>query len=466
VADTFDVVIIGGGPGGYVAAIRAGQLGMKTAIVERDALGGICLNWGCIPTKALLRTSELYLTMARLAEFGIRAENISVDFPTVIKRSRAVADQLSRGVAGLMRKNKVTVLSGSATLSGPGRVTVSKDGQTVAELQAEHIILATGARPRALPGMEPDGRLIWTYREALVPESMPRSLLIIGSGAIGIEFASFYRALGADVTVVEVLPRILPVEDEQISAFAKKEMEKQGIVFHTSAKVTSLEKGADNVTATVEAGGATHILTADRVISAVGIQGNIEGLGLEGTAVRTERSFIMVDEWQRTAEPGVYAIGDVAGPPCLAHKAMHEAVICIEHIKGEHHVEPLNRRRIPGCTYSHPQIASVGLTESAAREAGYEVKVGTFPFIGNGKAIALGEPDGLAKTIFDKETGELLGAHLVGPEVTELIQGFVIAMNLETTEEALIDAVFPHPTLSETMHESVLAAAYGRALHI
>ena len=461
----FDLVVVGGGPGGYVAAIRAAQLGMKTAIVEREALGGICLNWGCIPTKALLRTSELYSGLSHLEQFGISVQGATIDFTQVIKRSRDVAAQLSNGVKGLMRKNKVTVFDGAAQLAGKGRLTVAKDGQPVADLVAPHIILATGARARSLPGMEPDGRLIWSYREAMVPAEMPRSLLVIGSGAIGMEFASFYRGLGVDVTVVEVLPRVLPVEDEEISAFAKRHFEKQGIVIHTGAKVTSLEKGADSVSATIAANGATQIVTADRVISAVGVQGNVEGLGLEGTGVKVDRSYIVVDEWQRTGEPGVFAIGDVAGPPCLAHKAMHEGVICVEKIAGSESVRPLNRRRIPGCTYCRPQVASVGLTEQAAREAGFDLKVGKFPFIGNGKAIALGESEGMVKTIFDAATGELLGAHMIGAEVTEQIQGFVIAMTLETTEETLMEAIFPHPTISESMHESVLAA-YGRALHI
>jgi dihydrolipoamide dehydrogenase len=465
-ADSFDIVIIGGGPGGYVAAIRAAQLGMKTALVERDALGGICLNWGCIPTKALLRTSELYADLHRLELFGLGAGTPGFDITKVVKRSRDVAKQLSNGVTFLMRKNKIQVFDGSGRLSGPGKVSVTKEGAPVAELTSPHIILATGTRARGLPGLEPDGQLIWTYREAMVPPVMPKSLLVIGSGAIGIEFASFYRAMGAQVTVVEILPQILPVEDEAISAFARKQFEKQGMVIHTGAKVASLVKGADSVTANLELGdGSKQSITVDRVISAVGVQGNVEDIGLEATKVQVDRSYIKTNEWLETGEPGVYAIGDVAGPPCLAHKAMHEGVICVERIAGLETVRPLNRRRIPGCTYSHPQIASVGLTEKAAREAGYEIKVGSFPFIGNGKAIALGDPEGVAKTIFDAATGELLGAHLAGAEVTELIQGYVIAMTLETTEEMLMETIFPHPTISEAMHESVLAA-YGRALHV
>ena len=439
---------------------------MKTAIVEREALGGICLNWGCIPTKALLRTSELYSNLQNLDLFGLSAGTPSFDITKVVKRSRDVSKQLSNGVAFLMRKNKVQVFDGSARLAGPGRLIVTREGATVSELTTAHIILATGTRPRILPGLEPDGMLIWTYREAMVPPAMPKSLLVIGSGAIGIEFASFYRAMGADVTIVEILPQILPVEDADIAAFARQQFEKQGIVIHTGAKVVSLEKGADSVTANLElSDGSKLTAVVDRVISAIGVQGNVEDLGLEGTNVHVDRTYITTNEWLETGEPGVFAIGDVAGPPCLAHKAMHEGVICVERIAGLETVRPLNRRRIPGCTYSRPQIASVGLTEAAAREAGYELKVGSFPFIGNGKAIALGESDGMVKTIFDAATGELLGAHMCGAEVTELIQGYVIAMTLETTEEMLMETIFPHPTISEAMHESVLAA-YGRAIHV
>ncbi len=464
-ADSFDVIVVGGGPGGYVAAIRASQLGMKVALVEREALGGVCLNWGCIPTKALLRTSEIYSTLERLEEFGLSVSDAKYDIARVVKRSRDVAKQLSGGVKTLMRRNKVTVFDGTAKLVGHGTLSVEKDGAHVAELESDHIIFATGARARVLPGLEPDGKLVWTYREAMVPTEMPKSLLVIGSGAIGIEFASFYRALGAEVTVVEVLPQVLPVEDEEISVLARKQFEKLGMVIHTDAKVTKLERHADSVTATIERAGTSEEITVDRVISAVGVQGNVEGLGLEGTKAVVERGFIKVDEWQETGEHGIYAIGDVAGTPCLAHKASHEGVICVEKIAGLETVRPLNKRRIPGCTYSHPQVASVGLTEKAAREAGFELKVGKFPFIGNGKAIALGEAEGMVKTIFDAATGELLGAHMIGTEVTELVQGFVIAMTLETTEEMLMEAIFPHPTLSEMMHESVLAA-YGRAIHI
>ena len=463
---SFDLVIVGSGPGGYVAAIRASQLGLKTAIVEREALGGICLNWGCIPTKALLRTSEIYNTMSHAEDFGIKISGLEYDTDAVVKRSRAVAQQLSNGVKGLMRKNKIQVFDGYGKLAGEGAVTVEKDGASVADLEAEHIILATGTRPRVLPGLEPDGELIWTYREAMVPKTMPKSLLVVGSGAIGIEFASFYRAMGAEVTVVELLPQILPVEDEEISAFARKQFEKQGITIHTGATVSAAQTGKDNVAVTLKLGDdSAQELTVDRVIVAIGVQGNVEDIGIEGTKVEVDRGFIKVDEYLHTGEPGVYAIGDVAGPPCLAHKAMHEGVICVEKIAGLEHVRPMNRTRIPGCTYSHPQVASIGLTEKAAREAGYDVKVGKFPFIGNGKAIALGEPDGIAKTVFDAETGELLGAHLAGAEVTELIQGFGIAMTLESTEEFLMETIFPHPTLSEAMHESVLAA-YGRTLHL
>jgi dihydrolipoamide dehydrogenase len=464
-ADRYDVVIIGGGPGGYVAAIRAAQLGMKTCVVERDQLGGICLNWGCIPTKALLRTSEIYHLMHRLGDFGLSAKEISFDPQKVVARSRAVAKQLSNGVGFLMRKNKITVVSGQGRLAGKGKVAMTKDGKDVAGLEAKHIILATGARARSLPGLEPDGKLVWTYKEAMVPAAMPKSLLVIGSGAIGIEFASFYRDMGAEVTVVEVLDRVLPVEDEEISAFARKAFEKQGITIHTGATVKGLKKGTANVTAQVESAGKSFELTVDRVISAVGITGNVEDLGLEGTGVKVDRSHVVADEWLRTGETGVYAIGDLVGPPWLAHKAMHEGVICVEHIAGLNGVHPLDLRNIPGCTYCRPQVASVGLTEKAARDQGYEVKVGHFPFIGNGKAIALGEPEGMVKTVFDGKTGELLGAHMVGAEVTELIQGYTIAKTLETTESELMRTIFPHPTLSEMMHESVLDA-YGRALHI
>jgi dihydrolipoamide dehydrogenase len=462
--DSFDLVVLGGGPGGYVAAIRAAQLGMQTAVVEREHLGGICLNWGCIPTKALLRTSELYHLMHHLDQFGLSAKEISFDAAKVVARSRAVAKQLSNGVAYLLRKNKVTVFDGEGKLAGAGKLAVAKDGKLVADLAAKHIIVATGARARSLPGLEPDGKLVWTYKEAMVPAAIPKSLLVVGSGAIGIEFASFYRDMGAEVTVVEVLERVLPVEDEEISAFARKSFEKQGIKIHTSATVKSLKRGRANVTAQIEAGGKAFEVTAERVILAIGITGNVEEIGLEGTGVKVERSHIVADEWLRTGEPGVYAIGDVVGPPWLAHKAMHEGVICVEHIAGLNDVHPLDTRNIPGCTYCRPQVASVGLTEKAAREAGHEVRVGHFPFIGNGKAIASGEPEGMVKTVFDAKTGELLGAHMVGAEVTELIQGYAIAKTLETTEAELIRTIFPHPTISETMHEAVLDA-YGRALH-
>lgn len=465
-ADTsFDVIVIGGGPGGYVAAIRAAQLKLKTAVVEREHLGGICLNWGCIPTKALLRSADIYYEMQHAAAYGLKAGGIGFDLPAIVKRSRGVAKQLNQGVGFLLKKNKVTVFDGAAKLAGGGKVAVSKDGKAVATLTAKHIILATGARARSLPGLEPDGKLVWTYKEAMVPDVMPKSLLVVGSGAIGIEFASFYRTLGAEVTVVEVLPRVLPVEDEEISAFARKAFEKQGMKIHTSAMVKALKKGANSVTATIAPeGGKPFDLTVDRVISAVGITGNVEDLGLEGTKVKVDRGHVAIDEWCRTGEPGVYAIGDVAGPPWLAHKASHEGVICVERIAGVPGLHPLDITRIPGCTYCRPQVASIGLTEAKAKEKGYQVKVGRFPFIGNGKAIALGEPEGLVKTVFDAKTGELLGAHMIGAEVTELIQGYGVAKTLETTEAELMHAVFPHPTLSEMMHESVLDA-YGRAIH-
>ncbi len=470
----YDVIIIGAGPGGYVTAIRAAQLGLKAAIVEAKHLGGICLNWGCIPTKALLRSSEIYHYMENASAYGLSADKIGFDIGAVVKRSRGIAGQLSTGVGFLLKKNKVDVIWGVAELKGNGAVTVSasatpapkgaKGAKGAGAYSADHIIVATGARPRALPGLEGDGKLVWTYFEALNPDIMPKSLLVVGSGAIGVEFASFFATLGAKVTIVEVLPQILPVEDHEIAAHVRKRLEKSGIAIHTGAKVTKLDKGANSVTATIEMkGGKTEKMTVDRVISAVGVVGNIENLGLEALGVKTDRGCIVIDDFGRTNVTGVYAIGDVAGPPMLAHKAEHEGVICIEKIKGMD-AHPMDKKKIPGCTYCHPQIASVGLTENAAKDAGRAVKIGRFPFIGNGKAIALGEPEGLVKTIFDAKTGELLGAHLVGAEVTELIQGFVVAMNLETTEEDLIHSVFPHPTLSETMHESVLDA-YDRVVH-
>jgi dihydrolipoamide dehydrogenase len=462
--NSFDLIVLGGGPGGYVAAIRAAQLGMKTALVEREHLGGICLNWGCIPTKALLRSSEIYHLLQHLDDYGFSAKDISYDAGKVVARSRAVAKQLSNGVAYLLRKNKVSVFDGHGRLAGKGRLAVAKDGNLIAELAAEHIVLATGARARSLPGLEPDGERVWTYKEAMIPSAIPKSLLVVGSGAIGIEFASFYRDMGAAVTVVEVLDRVLPVEDEEISAFARKSFEKQGIKIHTEATVAALERSGDMVKARIEVDGKPLEANVERVILAVGILGNVEDIGLEGTGVVVDRTHVVVDEWLRTGEPGVYAIGDLVGPPWLAHKASHEGVICVERIAGVNDVHPLDARNIPACTYCRPQVASVGLTEKSAREAGYEVKLGHFPFIGNGKAIALGEPEGMVKTVFDGKTGELLGAHMVGTEVTELIQGYTIAKTLETTESELIRTIFPHPTLSETMHEAVLDA-YGHAIH-
>jgi dihydrolipoamide dehydrogenase len=460
----FDLVVIGGGPGGYVAAIRAAQLGMKTAVVEREHLGGICLNWGCIPTKALLRSSEISHLLHHLDEFGFAADNIRFDIGKVVKRSRAVAKQLATGVGFLLKKNKVAVIDGAGKLAGKNTVAVEKDGKPVATLKAPHIILATGARARQLPGIETDGKIIWTYKEAMVPPAMPKSLLVIGSGAIGMEFASFYRNMGAEVTVVEVLDRVLPVEDEEISAFVKKAFEKQGIKIVTSAAVKGVKKGADNAVVTIEAGGKAQEITVDRVISAVGIVGNVEGIGIEGTGVRVDRTHVVIDEFCRTGEPGVYAIGDLCGPPWLAHKASHEGVVCVEKIAGLPDVHPIDWSNVPGCTYCRPQVASVGLTEAKAKAAGHEVRVGHFPFIGNGKAIALGEPEGMVKTVFDAKTGELLGAHMVGAEVTEMIQGYVLARTLEATETELMHTIFPHPTVSETMHEAVLDA-YGRAIH-
>jgi len=472
-ADTnYDIIIIGSGPGGYVTAIRAAQLGFKTAIVEREYLGGVCLNWGCIPTKALLRSAEILHYLQRAKDYGLTAGEVTYDSSAVVKRSRAVAKRLNDGVGFLMKKNKVAVIWGEAMIAAPGKVTVKagrgeapKGALGAGDYQAKHIIIATGARPRVLPGIEPDKKLVWTYFEAMVPDRIPKSLLVIGSGAIGIEFASFYRTLGAEVTVVEVLPQILPVEDAEIAGFARKSFEKQGIKIFTGAKVTKLDKKSDSVTATIEDGkGGTQALTVERVISAVGVVGNIENLGLEKLGVKTDRGAIVIDGLCKTNVPGIYAIGDVAGPPLLAHKAEHEGVICVEAIKGLH-PHPMDKLLIPGCTYCSPQIASVGLTEQAAKDKKLDIRVGRFPFVGNGKAIALGEDQGLVKVIFDKKTGQLLGAHMVGAEVTELIQGYVIAMNLETTEEELMHTVFPHPTLSEMMKEAVLDA-YGRVLNI
>ncbi|HEY5067814.1 MAG TPA: dihydrolipoyl dehydrogenase [Xanthobacteraceae bacterium] len=472
-ADTdFDIIIIGSGPGGYVCAIRAAQLGFKTAIVEREYLGGICLNWGCIPTKALLRSAEIFHYIQHANDYGLSASNVSYDPSAVVKRSRAVSKRLNDGVGFLMRKNKVAVIWGEAAIDAPSKITVKagrgeapKGALGAGAYQAKHIIVATGARPRVLPGLEPDKKLVWTYFEAMVPDRMPKKLLVIGSGAIGIEFASFYRTLGTEVTVIEVLPQILPVEDAEIAAFARKSFEKQGIKIFTGAKVTKLDKQSDSVTATIDDGkGGTQTLTVDRVIAAVGVVGNIENLGLEKLGVKTERGTIMIDGACKTNVPGIYAIGDVAGPPLLAHKAEHEGVICVEGIKGLH-PHPMKKLMIPGCTYCTPQVASVGLTEQAAKGQKLDIRVGRFPFVGNGKAIALGEDQGMVKVIFDKKTGQLLGAHMVGAEVTELIQGYVVAMNLETTEEELMHTVFPHPTLSEMMKEAVLDA-YGRVLNI
>ncbi|MBU0582764.1 MAG: dihydrolipoyl dehydrogenase [Alphaproteobacteria bacterium] len=479
-ANSYDVIVIGSGPGGYIAAIRAAQLGLKTAIVEREHLAGICSNWGCIPTKALLRSAEVMHLASHAKNYGLAIEGkISADVKAVVDRSRGIAQRMNAGVGFLMKKNKVDVIWGEAKLTKPGEIVVGKSSKKPMEPQAplpkntlgegtytaKHIIVATGARPRALPGIEPDGKLIWTYFEAMVPPQMPKSLLVMGSGAIGIEFASFYRTMGVDVTVVEVMPAVMPVEDAEISAFAKKQFERQGMKILLEAKVTKVEKGKDSITAHVELkDGKVEKITADRMISAVGVQGNIENIGLEALGVKTDRGCIVIDGYGKTNVPGIYAIGDVAGPPMLAHKAEHEAVVCVEKLAGLPNVHPMDRLMIPGCTYCNPQVASVGLTEAKAKEAGKDIRVGHFPFVANGKAIALGEDQGMVKTIFDKKTGQLLGAHMVGAEVTELIQGFVVAMNLETTEEELMHSIFPHPTLSETMKESVLDA-YGRALN-
>ncbi len=463
---SFDLVVIGAGPGGYVAAIRGAQLGMKTAVIEREHLGGICLNWGCIPTKALLRTAEVYHLMQHADQFGLSAKDVGYDTEKVVKRSRKIAGKLAGGVGYLLKKNKVTVIDGEARLAGKGKVTVSAKNGGPNEVTAKHIIIATGARARTLPGMEPDGKLIWTYKEAMVPDIMPKSVLVIGSGAIGIEFASFYRTMGAETTVVEIMDRIVPAEDEEISALARKTFEKQGMTIHTEAKVEKLEPGKNKVKATIQtADGRSEEQTFERVILAVGITGNVEGIGLENLGVKVEKGHIVVDEWSHTGVENIYAIGDVTGPPWLAHKASHEGVICVEKIAGVNNVHPLDTTNIPGCTYCNPQIASVGMTEAEAKAAGHEVKVGRFPFQGNGKALALGEDQGLIKTVFDADTGELLGAHMIGAEVTELIQGYGIAKTLETTEAELMHTVFPHPTLSEMMHESVLDA-YDRVIHI
>src|SRR5580692_10232685 len=465
-ADSFDMIVIGGGPGGYVCAIRAAQLGLKTAVVERERLGGICLNWGCIPTKALLRSSEIWHLMHRLGEFGFSADNFKFDIAKIVARSRAVSQQLSNGVGFLMKKHKITVIPGSAKLVGKGvKLAVTDNGKTT-EYISKNIVLATGARARTLPGLEPDGLLIWTYREAMVPPSFPKSLLVVGSGAIGIEFASFYRTLGADVTVVEVLDRVLPVEDEEISAFAAKAFIKQGMKLKVGTTVTALKKGADNVTATLKTkDGKTEDITVDRVILAMGIVGNVENIGLEAAGIKVDRTHVVAGKYGETGVDGVWAIGDLVGAPWLAHKAMHEGVIVAEKIAGVKGVHPLNTSNVPGCTYCWPQVASVGLTEAKAKETGRKIKVGRFPFIANGKAIALGEAEGLIKTVFDAETGELLGAHMIGAEVTELIQGYVIAKSGELTDQELGHTIFPHPTLSEMMHEAVLAAD-GAALHI
>lgn len=480
-SNSYDVIVVGAGPGGYVAAIRAAQLGLKTAVVEREHLAGICSNWGCIPTKALLRSAEVKHLAEHAKNYGLKLEGTIVpDIKAVVARSRGIAERMNGGVGFLMKKNKVDVIWGEAKITKPGEIVVGKTSKAPMQPQApqpkntlgegtytaKHIIIATGARPRALPGIEPDGKLIWTYFEAMVPQDLPKSMLVMGSGAIGIEFASFYNDMGVDVTVVELMSNIMPVEDAEISAFARKQLEKRGLKIITEAKVSRVEKGANSVTAHIETkDGKVQTLTVDRMISAVGVQGNIENIGLEAVGVKTDRGCIIVDDYCKTNVAGIYAIGDVAGAPMLAHKAEHEAVICVEKIAGLPNVHPLDKAKVPGCTYCNPQVASVGLTEAKAKEQGYDIRVGRFPFVANGKAIALGEDQGMVKTVFDKKTGQLLGAHLVGAEVTELIQGFVVAMNLETTEEELMHTVFPHPTISETMKESVLDA-YGKAINI
>jgi dihydrolipoamide dehydrogenase len=479
-ADSYDILIIGGGPGGYVAAIRAAQLGFKTAVVEREHLGGICLNWGCIPTKALLRSSEIFHYLSHAKDYGLMVDGtVGFDSGAVVARSRKASAQLNSGVAFLLKKNKVDIVWGKATIMRPGEVFIASPKEPARQppnpmpkgvlgtgsYRAKNIIIATGARPRVIPGIEPDGKFIWTYFEAMVPEKFPSSLIVVGSGAIGMEFASFYRTLGAKVTVVEMLPQILPAEDSEIAAYARKRFEKQGIEILTSATVTKVEKEPDGVIATVvDAQDAARTVNAERLLSAIGVTGNVEDLGLENLGVKIDHGIISTDGVGRTNMPGLYAIGDVAGPPMLAHKAEHEGVVCVEAIKGMG-PHPIDKTMIPGCTYCSPQIASAGLTEEKAKALGFDIRVGHFPFLGNGKAIALGESDGLVKTIFDAKTGKLLGAHMVGAEVTELIQGFAVAMNCETTEAELINTVFPHPTLSEMMHESVLDA-FGRVIHL
>ncbi len=479
-AQSYDVIVIGSGPGGYIAAIRAAQLGLKVACVEREHLAGICSNWGCIPTKALLRSADVLHTAQHGKDYGLVLDGtIKPDIKAIVTRSRGIAHRMNNGVGFLFKKNKVDVIWGEAKITKPGEIVVSKATKKPMEpmgpvpknalgegtYTAKHIIVATGARPRALPGIEPDGKLIWTYFEAMKADELPKSLLVMGSGAIGIEFASFYRTMGVDVTVVEIMSQVMPVEDAEISALAKKQFERQGMKIHLEAKVAKVEKGANSITATIEKkDGTTETITADRMISAVGVQANVEGIGLEAVGVKTDRGFIVIDGYGKTNVPGIYAIGDVAGPPLLAHKAEHEGVVCVEKIAGLPNVHPMDKLKIPGCTYCNPQVASVGLTEAKAKELGRDIRVGRFPFSANGKAVALGEDQGLVKTIFDKKTGELLGAHMVGAEVTELIQGFVVAMNLETTEEELMHTIFPHPTISETMKESVLDA-YGRVLN-
>lgn len=462
-AQNFDMIVIGAGPGGYVAAIRGAQLGLSVCVVEREHLGGICLNWGCIPTKAMLRSAEVFHLMHRAKDFGLSAEGIKYDLPAVVKRSRGVAGQLSGGIGHLLKKNKCTVIMGAATVTAKGKVSVKTDNR-VEDITAKNIVLATGARARNLPGLEADGDRVWMYKHALEPKYMPKKLLVIGSGAIGIEFASFYNTLGADTTVVEVMDRVLPVEDAEISAFAKKAFQKQGMMIMEKSIVKQLDRGKDKVTAHIETGGKVQKMDFDTVISAVGIVGNVEDLGLEELGVKIDRTHVVTDEYCRTGVEGLYAIGDIAGAPWLAHKASHEGTMVADLIAGKS-AHPVKPETIAGCTYCHPQVASVGYTEAKAKELGYDIKVGKFPFIGNGKAIALGEPEGLVKTIFDARTGELLGAHMIGAEVTEMIQGYVIGRKLETTEEDLMETVFPHPTLSEMMHESVLDA-YDRVIHM
>lgn len=462
--DSFDIVVVGAGPGGYVAAIRASQLGMKCAIVEAEHLGGICLNWGCIPTKALLRTSELYHFMKNSEKFGITVKGIDINIGKVVKRSREVSEKLSNGISLLLKKNKVTVFEGFGKLNGKNTIKVEKDGKKIVDIKAKHIIFATGARAAFIPSIEPDGKLIYDYKHAMVPKAIPKKLLVVGSGAIGLEFASFYNNLGSEVTVLELADRIIPAADKEISVLLRKSLENQSIKIHTESKIKSVKKNSKNVSIVIDHKGKEVKEDFDCIISAVGVIANSDNLGFEGTKIRTEKGNVQVDEWYKTGEEGIYAIGDLVGAPCLAHKASHEAIICVEHIAGVD-CHSMKKENIPSCIYCSPQVASVGLTEEQAKEKGYEYKIGKFPYMANGKALAIAEEEGLVKTIFDSKTGELLGVHMIGAEVTEMISGFLVGKTMEAVELDFINTIFPHPTLSEAMHESVLNA-FGKSIHI